>query len=249
MNQKLKDYFLERAEYLPEEYITLLVTMYKHGQDNMTQIGKKAGIQKHMVNPIISMFQILGLVEFANPNEDAQRSKEQIITPFGIEFLKVIGKLPEEKEEPKVIQLFSNDTIEINTIIRIFNLIRPEKKNTATDIAELIGIDKEKAIIMLDHLYFTNMLDRKKDKKNKNITRFYLTPLAEIYNNFLRKKGGEKEILENFRLKVPRLYNTLLLLRNGQHPNTEEIEHLKTIGLFDGISLTEEGRQLVKYIN
>ncbi|MDK7667420.1 MULTISPECIES: hypothetical protein [Cytobacillus] len=249
MNQKLKDYFLERLPFVSEENLIVLTNLYKLGPENMAHIAEKSGVKQHRINPIISTHEALGFVELYN----AGQAKEYVITDFGIEYLTLIGRLP-EKNNPELDEIkedratYETPTVsvsgeQVSLLEHIFRLLNLKKINTIPTIAEQTEQDEKVIKEILLHLDLSGMV---KNQFKQGVRRYELTELGENYYQFLRGKelaSGTQELLKQL---VPRLFDTLLALQEGQSSYSDEVNYAKTLGLTDGSVLTDQGKRFVE---
>lgn len=250
MNQKLKDYFLERLPYVPEENFIVLTNLYKLGPENMAHIAEKSGVKQHRINPIISTLEALGFVDLYK----AGQAKEYVITNFGIEYLTLTGRLPEKEKDISIIEE-NRPTYEItpkpvnkdqvNLLEHIFRLLNLKKINTIPTIAQQTEQHEKEIKQILLHLDLAGMV---KNQFKQGVRRYELTDLGERYYQFLRGKGVASGTGELLKQLSPRLFETLLGLQEGNQLYSHELDYAKTLGLTDGSLLTEQGKRFIEGI-
>lgn len=252
MNQKVSNFLYEQQEYITTDCINAMSTLHQRGPTNITFLGEIIKVKQHKMTPIISVIEAFGFVELYK----AGQSKEYVLTEFGVQYLKLIDKLPKEENivETKVTETPTPYTVEPTTnesllelLSRILRLISLGKRNSIEEIAETTQTEKKELKNILQHLSLTEMVEN--EFKNK-VRRYQLTELGQSFYFFLKGKENEEEVITLIKESTPRLYDSLLSLKNGQILHKDEVEYAETLGLAfsneKGTFLTEQGQQLVE---
>lgn len=251
MNQKVSSFLFEQKEFITEECIQTMITLFERGPMNITFLADTIGIKQHRMSPVIAVLEAFGFIELYK----AGQSKEYSITDFGTQYLKQQDLLPEkeEKEIPTVtpiVELPKNHEKQTELLLRIFRLISLGKRNTIEEIAETMELDIAAVKAILEHLTLSKMV---KNAFVERVRRYQLTTLGETYYQFLRGNKKGEEVQKQLQEQTPRLFDTLVGLSNGSVLYQDELSYALTLGLAgnqeNDITLTELGNKIVKAKN
>lgn len=246
MNQKVIEFLNEQKEFITDECINILITLYERGHTNISFLAESINLKQHRMTPIIAVIEAFGFVELYK----AGQSKEYNITDFGIEFLKHHDLLQEKqkKQIPTVLESQEQSDLIDESIPRIFRLISIGKRNSIEEIAQTIQIENKVAKETLQQLTLASMVEN--TFKNR-VRRYKLTNLGELYYYFIRKNENGKEVLQALKTEVPRLYDTLVeIATNGIILYESEFAFAETLGLAysdnTSVFLSEQGKLLLE---